>query len=142
MCGIAGVAWADLERPVPHGLLARMTEAVRHRGPDGAGYWRGPGAGLGVRLLAIIDPAGGQQPIGSEDGAVVVICNGEIYGFDAQREALSARGHRFRAGSDVEVIVHLYEERGIECLSSLRGMFVLALWDAPARRLRPGIRRS
>jgi asparagine synthase (glutamine-hydrolysing) len=92
-----------------------MTEAVRHRGPDGAGYWRGPGAGLGVRRLAIIDPAGGQQPIGSEDGGVVVICNGEIYGADAQREALSARGHRFQTGSDVEVIVHLYEERGIEC---------------------------
>jgi asparagine synthase (glutamine-hydrolysing) len=112
-----------------------MTEAVRHRGPDGAGYWRGPGAGLGVRRLAIIDPARGQQPIGSEDGAVVVVCNGEIYGFEAQREALTARGHRFHTGSDVEVIVHLYEERGIECLSSLRGMFVLALWDAPARRL-------
>ena len=66
---------------------------------------------------------------------MVAICNGEIYGFDAQRDALSARGHRFQTGSDVEVIVHLYEERGIECLSSLRGMFALALWDAPARRL-------
>jgi asparagine synthase (glutamine-hydrolysing) len=112
-----------------------MTEAVRHRGPDGAGFWQGPGVGLGVRRLAIIDPAGGQQPIANEDGAVVVICNGEIYGFDAQREALSARGHRFQTGSDVEVIAHLYEERGIECLSELRGMFALALWDAPARRL-------
>ena len=99
MCGIAGVAWTDPERPVPHELLARMTEAVRHRGPDGAGYWRGPGAGLGVRRLAIIDPAGGQQPIGSEDGAVVVICNGEIYGFDAQREALSARAYAARKSS-------------------------------------------
>ncbi len=135
MCGIAGVAWSDPQRPAPEGLLGRMTEAVRHRGPDGVGFWRGPGVGLGVRRLAIIDPAGGQQPIANEDGTVVVICNGEIYGFEAQRDALAARGHRFRTGSDVEVIVHLYEERGIECLAALRGMFALALWDAPARRL-------
>jgi asparagine synthase (glutamine-hydrolysing) len=135
VCGIAGIAWSDPERPVPEGLLGRMVEAVRHRGPDGEGFWRAPGIGLGVRRLAIIDPAGGRQPIAGEDGAVVVICNGEIYGFEAQRDALRARGHRFRTGSDVEVIVHLYEERGVECLAALRGMFALALWDGRTRRL-------
>ena len=135
MCGIAGVAWADPARPVPAGLLARMVAPMRHRGPDGEGFWHAPGVGLGVQRLAIIDPAGGQQPIAGEDGTVVVICNGEIYGFEAQREGLRARGHRFRTGSDVEVIVHLYEERGIECLAALRGMFALALWDGRTRRL-------
>jgi asparagine synthase (glutamine-hydrolysing) len=135
VCGIAGVAWSDPERPVPEGLLARMVAAVRHRGPDGEGFWCAPGIGLGVRRLAIIDPAGGQQPIAGEDGTVVVVCNGEIYGFEAQREALRARGHRFRTGSDVEVVVHLYEEQGVECLAALRGMFALALWDGRARRL-------
>ena len=95
----------------------------------------GPGIGLGVQRLAIVDLATGDQPIGNEDGSILAICNGEIYNHVALREWLEARGHRFRTGSDVEVIVHLYEEEGVESVSRLRGMFAFALWDTRRRRL-------
>ena len=108
-----------------------MAAALRHRGPDGRGVHGGPGVGLGVQRLAIVDLATGDQPIGNEDGSVLVVCNGEIYNHVALRAWLEARGHRFRTGSDVEVIVHLYEEEGVESVSALRGMFAFALWDTP-----------
>jgi asparagine synthase (glutamine-hydrolysing) len=112
-----------------------MTLAVRHRGPDGQGFHVGPGIGLGFRRLAIVDLRTGDQPIGNEDGTILVICNGEIYNHVELRAELEARGHRFRTRSDVEVIVHLYEDLGLEAVSPLRGMFGFALWDAARRRL-------
>ena len=135
MCGICGVVYADPARPVDRGLLRDMTESIRHRGPDGEGIYSAPGVGLGVRRLSIIDLATGDQPISNEDGTVTVVGNGEVYNFRELREELVAGGHRFRSGSDIEVIVHLYEELGVDCVQRLRGMFGFALWDARRRRL-------
>jgi asparagine synthase (glutamine-hydrolysing) len=135
MCGICGVVWADPARPVERGLLQRMADSLRHRGPDGEGFHAAPGVGLGFRRLRIIDLETGDQPIANEDGSVVVVGNGEIYNFEELREELRAAGHRFRTRSDIEVIVHLYEQDGAECLARLRGMFGFALWDARRRRL-------
>ena len=94
-----------------------------------------PGIGLGFRRLAIIDLDTGDQPIANEEGSVVVVCNGEIYNHVELRAELEAKGHRFRTRSDVEAIVHLYEEHGDAFVERLRGMFALALWDARRRRL-------
>jgi asparagine synthase (glutamine-hydrolysing) len=134
MCGICGVVLSDQSRPIDGPLLDRMTAALRHRGPDGPGVHLAPGIGLGVQRLSIVDLVTGDQPIASEDGAVVMVCNGEIYNSPELRADLESRGHRFRTRSDVEVIVHLYEDEGIDCLRRLRGMFGLALWDAHRRR--------
>lgn len=135
MCGITGVAFTDGRRPTDAGLLQRMCDVMRHRGPDDEGFFRGPGAGLGMRRLSIIDLAGGHQPISNEDGTVHVVLNGEIYNYQALRPGLEAQGHRFRTHSDTEVIVHLYEEQGDACVEALRGMFAFALWDAKRQRL-------
>lgn len=112
-----------------------MTELIHHRGPDSGGYFEAPGAGLGFRRLSIIDLETGDQPLWSEDGAVTVVCNGEIYNFIELRRQLEAKGHRFRTRSDVEVIVHLYEDHGPDCVHFLRGMFGFALWDGRLKRL-------
>lgn len=135
MCGIAGVALADPRRIVDGDVVRRMGWALRHRGRDGQGVHIGPGVGLGVQRLAIVDLATGDQPIGNEDGTIQVVCNGEIYNHVDLRATLETRGHRFRTGSDVEVIAHLYEEEGVESVARLRGMFAFALWDASRRRL-------
>src|SRR5437660_1024789 len=112
-----------------------MCDAIVHRGPDDCGYFVGPGIALGMRRLSIIDVAGGQQPIGNEDGSIQVVFNGEIYNHHDLRRGLVARGHRFRTKSDTETIVHLYEEMGADCVTRLRGMFAIALWDARTKRL-------
>ena len=135
MCGIAGVLYADPARPAERALLEAMGDRIAHRGPDGAGYLAEPGVGLVHRRLAIIDLAGGAQPLGNEDGSVQVVFNGEIYNFQELRSALEARGHAFRTRSDTEVLVHLYEEQGEHLVERLRGMFTFALWDRPRRRL-------
>jgi asparagine synthase (glutamine-hydrolysing) len=135
MCGIAGIVYADRERPIDGALLRRMTLAMAHRGPDDDGFHTGAGVGLGHRRLSIIDVAGGGQPIYNEDMSKVVILNGEIYNFPELRRELEAHGHRFRTRSDTEAIVHAYEEYGIECVRRLRGMFAFALWDEGERRL-------
>ncbi|MGH7543600.1 MAG: asparagine synthase (glutamine-hydrolyzing), partial [Gemmatimonadota bacterium] len=135
MCGIGGIVHADPRRPVPREDLERMAAAMRHRGPDGDGHWHGPGAGLAVRRLAIIDPRTGDQPLSNEDGSVILVCNGEIYNHVELRQELLDRGHRFRSGSDAEVIVHLYEELGPSAVQRLRGMFAFGLWDVSRRRL-------
>ena len=134
MCGIAGILRRD-GAPVTIDELRLMTDAIEHRGPDDEGFWCGPGVGLGMRRLSIIDLAAGHQPIANEDGTVWVVCNGEIYNFRELRRELEAKGHVFSCGSDIEVIVHLYEELGPRCLERLRGMFALALWDARRRSL-------
>ncbi|HUF90061.1 MAG TPA: asparagine synthase (glutamine-hydrolyzing) [Gemmatimonadota bacterium] len=135
MCGIAGIAYSDPRRVPDSESLARMALALRHRGPDGEGFHRSEGIGLAVRRLAIMAPEDGDQPVANEDGTVVLACNGEIYNAPELRRELEAAGHRFRTGSDVEVVVHLYEDRGDDCLDALRGMFALAIWDTRRRRL-------
>jgi asparagine synthase (glutamine-hydrolysing) len=134
MCGICGVAPADPRQPVDASMLERMTTMLRHRGSDSRGFHRAPGVGLGVQRLSIIDLETGDQPLANEDGDVVVVCNGEIYNSPELRDELETAGHRFRTRSDVEVIVHRYEDDGVECLRRLRGMFGFALWDARRRR--------
>ncbi len=135
MCGICGIAWSDATRPVSAETLKRMSDSLRHRGPDSEGFLAAPGIGLGFRRLSIVDLKTGDQPIPNEDGSINVICNGEIYNHVELRRQLIAAGHRFATASDVEVIVHLYEEHGLDFVSRLRGMFALALWDARRRRL-------
>ncbi len=135
MCGIAGVVHTDPERPVDREVFRRMTATLAHRGPDADGYLFGGGVALGHRRLSIIDVSGGDQPIYNEDRSRAVVLNGEIYNFRELRAELTARGHRFRTASDTEAIVHAWEQYGDDCVSRLRGMFALALWDAPARRL-------
>src|SRR6266511_2352322 len=135
MCGIAGIVYADPTRKVDPMLIARMCEAIRHRGPDDKGLVVEDQIGLGMCRLAIIDLQTGRQPIDSEDGAVSVIFNGEIYNFQDLRRSLESRGHRFKTMSDTEVIVHLYEEDGDACVEKLRGMFAIAVWDRRQQKL-------
>ena len=135
MCGIAGRFNYEPQHAIDTAVLASMTDAVAHRGPDAAGYYHAPGIGLGHRRLSIIDLATGDQPLANEDGQVRVVFNGEIYNFAEVRTELIARGHRFRTGSDTEVIVHGYEEWGERCVQRFRGMFAFALYDAAAHRL-------
>ena len=126
MCGIAGFALRD---PAPEETLGAMTRALAHRGPDGEGFLREGGFGLGHRRLSIIDVAGGAQPMGNEDGSVQVIFNGEIYNFRELAAGLAARGHRLATRSDTEVLCHLYEEEGEGFLPRLDGIFAFALLD-------------
>jgi asparagine synthase (glutamine-hydrolysing) len=134
MCGIYGmVAGSDIE---PAGsILRRMAAQLVHRGPDGDGVTRRGRGALGCRRLAIIDVAGGAQPITDESEDVIAVCNGEIYNHRELRADLESRGHRFRTRSDAEVIPHLYEERGPDFVDALEGMFGVAVWDARAERL-------
>ncbi len=133
MCGIYGLVGADavgLEA-----TLADMAATLVHRGPDGDGHAVSGRAGLGCRRLAIIDVAGGAQPLRDDTGDIVAVCNGEIYNHATLRRDLEARGHRFRTHSDAEVLPHLYEERGVDFVHALDGMFGAAVWDARAGRL-------
>ena len=135
MSGIAGIVERDSARPVDPTRINRMVETLRHRGPDQHGQLVRPGVGLGMRRLSVIDPRNGQQPFSSEDGSTHLVANGEIYNLAELRRELTARGHRFRSRSDVEVILHGYEAFGADVLTRLRGMFAFALWDANDRRL-------
>ena len=136
MCGIVGIVERDLDRPVAPADLDRMVRVLHHRGPDEEGSITLPGVGLGMRRLAIVDLAGGQQPILNETGDIKIVANGEIYNFRALREELEAHGHRFRSrNSDIEVLVHAYEQWGEQFLPRLRGMFALAIWDGRTRTL-------
>lgn len=135
MCGFAGLVRAD-GGPIDEPLLARMTRILAHRGPDGEALHVEPGAGLGFRRLSIIDLSPqGMQPLSNEDGSIWLVFNGEIYAFQELRARLEAKGHAFRTRTDSEVIVHLYEERGLDFVEDLRGMFAIALWDRARRRL-------
>lgn len=135
MCGICGILHSDGGQHVDPVLLRRLNDSITHRGPDSAGYFIRAHVGLAMRRLAIIDRSGGDQPIFSEDGAVAVVFNGEIYNYQALREQLAAAGHRFATSSDTEVLVHGYEQWGDSMLLRLNGMFAFALWDAARRRL-------
>jgi asparagine synthase (glutamine-hydrolysing) len=135
MCGICGIFEYERREALPKQLLDRMNQTILHRGPDDDGVFLGEGVGLGFRRLSIIDVAGGHQPISNEDGTLWVMLNGEIYNYPELRRELDAKGHRFATHSDTETIVHLYEEYGENCIAKLHGMFAIALWDAPRRRL-------
>jgi asparagine synthase (glutamine-hydrolysing) len=135
MCGIVGIARGPATAPLALPVVQAMANAIYHRGPDDEGFYTHEQAILGMRRLSIIDLAGGHQPIPNEDESLWVVCNGEIYNFRELRADLQQRGHRFRTGSDVETIVHLYEEYGDEFVKHLGGMFGLALWDVRRRRL-------
>jgi len=124
MCGIAGAIGPDAAAAVEP-----MIQALIHRGPDEDGYYRDNLIAIGQRRLSINDLEGGRQPIANEDGQLQLICNGEIYNSPQLRRDLEACGHRFRTRSDVEVILHLYEDFGRECVKHLRGMFAFAIWD-------------
>lgn len=132
MCGICGTLNFETGREVDREAITRMTRSLAHRGPDGEGFHFDRGLGLGHRRLAIIDLSeAGAQPMTNEDGSLWLVLNGEIYNYLELRRYLLGKGHRFRSNSDTEVILHLYEEEGLDCLTKLNGMFALALWDAP-----------
>ena len=121
--------------PVDRATIENMCAALEHRGPDSRGLFVEKDVGLGIQRLRVVDLVTGDQPIFSEDGSVVVVLNGEIYNFQELRTRLRSQGHRFATGGDTEVIVHLYEEHGLDCVRYLHGMFAFALWDKRKRRL-------
>jgi len=135
MCGIAGIidprsSIQQLKEP-----LASMLKALKHRGPEDEGIYLEQGIGLGHRRLSIIDIRGGHQPLANEDGTINLVTNGEIYNCRELRKDLIAKGHIFKTKSDSEVILHLYEEEGENCVKYLNGMFAIALWDSRKRKL-------
>jgi asparagine synthase (glutamine-hydrolysing) len=134
MCGICGI-FDFAGKPVDRGLLERMIGRIRHRGPDGEGYFVSGHVGLGSCRLSIIDLEGGAQPQSNEDESVHVIFNGEIYNYIELRQELIQNGHRFKSRSDTEIIVHAYEEWGADCTNRFNGMFAFALWDVDRGRL-------
>jgi len=135
MCGICGKLHFEINKPVLQDEIHKMTRLIRHRGPDDSGYYLKKSIGLGFRRLSIIDLDAGHQPLSNEDGTVWIVFNGEIYNHLKLRRNLLAKGHLFKTNSDTEVIVHLYEEYGIDCVKYLRGMFAFAIWDERQRKL-------
>lgn len=135
MCGIAGKLVFDSTAKVEAVEIQAMLDPMVHRGPDGQGLHLDRNAGLGHLRLSIIDLSTGAQPMCNEDKSVWVVFNGEIYNFKQLRQRLVAKGHTFKSHSDTEVIVHLYEELGPDCVRELRGMFAFAIWDAKKQRL-------
>lgn len=128
MCGIAGIVRAD-DAPVDRPLLVRMTDAIRHRGPDDDGFYLDAGVGLGMRRLAIIDLKTGQQPIHNRDRTKWLVFNGEIYNYRELRDKLEKLGHTFYTNSDTEAVIAAYDQYGTDCPKHLRGMFAFAIWD-------------
>ena len=135
MCGIAGILKQNAGEPVEEARLRRMGDVLRHRGPDGEGRFLDGPVGLAHRRLAIVDVAGGHQPMANEDGSVWIVFNGEIYNHAELRPGLEERGHQYVSRSDTETILHLYEEEGERCVERLQGMFAFALWDRRQQRL-------
>lgn len=135
MCGIAGYYRLPIAPEERQELLRRMVAAIAHRGPDGSGVYAEGSAGLAHARLSIIDVGGGRQPMCNEDGTVWITFNGEIFNYVELRAELVARGHVFKTQSDTEVIVHLYEERGPDCVEALNGDFAFAIWDVRQERL-------
>ncbi len=134
MCGICGIMHFNGEEPSDL-QLKRMTDILQHRGPDDQGFFHEHQIGLGFRRLSIIDLQEGHQPLGNEDGSLQIIFNGEVYNYKHLRNELLGLGHVFKTHTDTEVIVHLYEEFGEECVKHLRGMFSFVIWDRKRREL-------
>ena len=129
MCGIAGIYNIHSREEITLESLQRMISILRHRGPDGFGFYTDERVGLAHARLSIIDLEGGWQPIYNEDKTLAIIFNGEIFNYKELREVLEKRGHRFSTHSDTEVIIHLYEDYGSRCLEHLNGQFAFAIWD-------------
>lgn len=135
MCGISGIYRSGSSQPIDPEAAEKMLSVIGHRGPDGDGNFTDGNFWIGFKRLSIIDLSTGDQPMFNEDSSVVVVCNGEIYNYKELRSELKSKGHTFRSTSDVEVIVHLYEEFGEDFISRLQGMFGIALWDSRNKRL-------
>ena len=135
MCGICGKLNFEKGASVKPALIRAMMDTIRHRGPDDEGLHIASEVGLGFRRLSIIDLSSGHQPLSNENGTVWIVFNGEIYNYRELRKFLLNKGHVFRTQTDTEVIVHLYEELGPQCLEKLRGMFAFAIWDENTKTL-------
>jgi asparagine synthase (glutamine-hydrolysing) len=136
MCGISGIALASRSKRRPdEATLRRMSDVAAHRGPDDSGVFLDASVGLGHRRLSIVDLAAGRQPMSNEDGSIQIVFNGEIYNHADHRTWLEACGHRYRTHCDTETILHLYEEKGEQVVSHLRGMFAFAIWDQRRKEL-------
>ena len=135
MCGICGKLNFEQNAGVDGALIGTMLETIRHRGPDDEGVYSDTQVALGHRRLSIIDLNSGHQPLSNEDESVWIVFNGEIYNYKELRTFLLGKGHVFKTQTDTEVIVHLYEELGPQCLENLRGMFAFAIWDGNTKTL-------
>jgi asparagine synthase (glutamine-hydrolysing) len=135
MCGITGVLHFDNDRKVVGSILQKMTDVIRHRGPDGEGFFINDNIGLGHRRLSIIDLATGDQPMYNRDNSIALVFNGEIYNYVELREELRNYGIHFRTNSDTEVVIKAYEKWGVDCLNRLNGMWAFALWDDNKKEL-------
>ncbi|MBL8153052.1 MAG: asparagine synthase (glutamine-hydrolyzing) [Anaerolineae bacterium] len=135
MCGICGLIDLDGQDRADPALVQRMAETIRHRGPDGDGFYHAPNIALGMRRLSIIDVRGSDQPLTNEDRSIWLVFNGEIYNYRELRDQLKRRNHVLKTEGDGETIIHLYEEYGLNLFNHLRGMYGFALWDARAERL-------
>ena len=129
MCGICGIVAFNTSRLINDDILLRMTQVMEHRGPDDQGTYNDGQVALGSRRLSIIDLVSGRQPIANEDESMWIVFNGEIYNYRELRTYLQKRGHAFRTRTDTEVILHLYEEFGVDCVQHLNGIFAFAIWD-------------
>ena len=134
MCGICGVL--DFKNKISEPLVREMTDSISYRGPDNEGFYFSDNIGLGHRRLSIIDTSeAGNQPLYNEDRSIVLVFNGEIYNYRSWKRILQNRGHEFSSDTDSEVILHLYEDYGYDCLGTLNGMFSFALWDSNKQKL-------
>ncbi len=135
MCGIAGVLSSG--PPIQNGVITPALKLLAHRGPDNSGQWHDPNGRivLGHTRLRVMDLQSGDQPIANEAGDIHIVVNGEFYDFEEIRRELQSKGHEFATASDSEILLHLYEELGTQCLGKLRGEFAFALWDARNRIL-------
>ena len=143
MCGICGVfAVEGMLDPVAREAVPAMAAALAHRGPDGDGFFDGAKAAFGHRRLAIIDRAGGYQPMSNEDGSCWIVFNGEVYNHRSLRPLLESKGHQFKTSCDTEVILHAYEEFGPAAVERLEGMFAFAIYDGRRQEFRSVAARS
>jgi asparagine synthase (glutamine-hydrolysing) len=133
LCGIAG--FTSIDQTLPAGRIESLAQTIVHRGPDQRGVFRSDAVSLAAVRLSIIDVAGGDQPISSDNGDAVIVFNGEIYNHAAIRQELESLGHRFRSRCDTEVVLRAFLEWDTRCFQRLRGMFAVALWQESQRRL-------
>jgi asparagine synthase (glutamine-hydrolysing) len=130
MCGITGIVHFNRDRAISPAVLKKMCDSIYHRGPDDEGLYIHKNVGLGFRRLSIIDLSTGHQPMSNQNDSIYIVFNGEIYNYLEQRKKLKQKGYAFKTTTDTEVILHLYEEYGVDCLQYLRGMFAFAIWDS------------